>query len=1368
MPPAPAAPRLDRAIAVLGVLAALAMVEWLRRPAPLAAALALVLVGALLVVLRPWRPWRVRVVAALLVALAAMVGWTQHRLGRLEGRWEEERERVVRSASRQLADDLRAAFRRAERIAGAAAAARLEEQGDAFDRLQGIIGRGADRRAAWRDVLAADGMAQRGRRLRRFVDAFTGPDAEVGVVVFEPDGSPWAWAGRHRVPPIARGDSIGSRVTPYSLVLESRRQRADGRLVVASVLIWAHPAVPERSGAVAELFRRRTGVGLEVFAPGTAPDSSDVFDYAEPTTAGPRLLFSVLEVPPAQAEALEATQRTGRRVALLLLVAALVVGLGTAPRLLHRALLLPLGVWIAARAPVGAALGLEAPFSPATFFLPVPLLGGTLSAAVVLAVGAASLILAAWRREDASAPGVRAGVAGLALVLGAPAVAVLLARGITVPEGGASWLLWMGWQAAVFLLPAGLALAGLSVLPRTPRRRADLVVAGGAALVALALAVAVVRRWVPGTPPAPVAALWVLPLGLLAFGAAGWPRRVAVGIVLGSLAAAVTWSVDAAARASAAEADLDGLDAPADALVVPLASRLRDEIVATPDLDSGAKLFAVWRRSVLRAQRYPVRLGLWHPEGGAAADLPLDSLDVTIGEIASLAAAARAAGADTLEVAVRRRGLHVLLAVPLPGGRVATAVVGPRTALVEATRLGRLLDPGAALPRSYRLSLTGGRGHAHDGWRREGWTLHLERRLRAAGPDGAVAAHATLDLRGPGPLLVRGGLVVLADTALVALCWMLGVLLRRQPPVLGPARRVTSAFATRLALALALFFLLPSAAFAVWGLLRLAEDARHSRDLLIAQELRDAVAAQGGLADSLPGTAADLRALSDRVDVDLALYQGGVLREVSSPILRDLGAVGELVPPEAFVALVLEGAPERVEPGPMPSLAERVGYRVLHEASPAEVAIVATPQPEADTALVQEQADLAMSLLLATLLGSAAALVAARRAARVLAQPVDALRRAALAVGRGERPTEVAGAGLAEFEPVVAAFLRMAADVEAGREALDAARRRTATVLGTVATGVVALDPAGRVLLANGRAAELLGRPLAEGEPLLDRLPPEWAPLRELVERARRQGGDEAGGEVSAGARRVSVRVTVPGAGLPGLVLALNDVTELAEAERVLAWGEMARQVAHEIKNPLTPLRLGMQHLVRAWRAGRGDFDRTLEDTSKLVLGEIERLDTVARAFSRFAAPGEGSRPPEPIDVAAVCREVVQLYGLAPDGVRVEQGGATSARGLARRDELKEVLVNLVENARAAAATRVTLELAPGRLAVRDDGTGIPPEVLPRIFEPRFSTTTSGSGLGLAIVRRLVEGWGGSVAVESEVGRGTTVTLGFRAAAGGD
>ena len=217
---------------------------------------------------------------------------------------------------------------------------------------------------------------------------------------------------------------------------------------------------------------------------------------------------------------------------------------------------------------------------------------------------------------------------------------------------------------------------------------------------------------------------------------------------------------------------------------------------------------------------------------------------------------------------------------------------------------------------------------------------------------------------------------------------------------------------------------------------------------------------------------------------------------------------------------------------------------------------------------------------------------------------------------------------------------------------------------------------------------------------------------------------------------------------------------------RILAWGEMARQVAHEIKNPLTPIKLSVQHIRRAHRDRREDFEPILESNVEQILEEIDRLTEIAKAFSRYGAPEEATGAMEPVDVAAIARDVMTLYR-APDrsvAYRLVVEGRDTIAG-ARASEVREVMINLLENARAAVSeggeVEVRIEdLGPGvRLAVRDDGEGIGEEQLPRIFEPHFSTRSSGTGLGLAIVRRLVESWGGAVGAESEPGEGTVVWL---------
>ena len=151
------------------------------------------------------------------------------------------------------------------------------------------------------------------------------------------------------------------------------------------------------------------------------------------------------------------------------------------------------------------------------------------------------------------------------------------------------------------------------------------------------------------------------------------------------------------------------------------------------------------------------------------------------------------------------------------------------------------------------------------------------------------------------------------------------------------------------------------------------------------------------------------------------------------------------------------------------------------------------------------------------------------------------------------------------------------------------------------------------------------------------------------------------------------------------------------QTARILAWGEMARQVAHEIKNPLTPIKLSIQHIRRAYRDRREDFDPILESNVEQILTEIDRLTEIARAFSRYGAPEEVAGVTEPVDVAGVAREVLTLYR-APDRdvrylLKVESPDTVAA---ARSSELREVIVNLLENSRAAVGAEGVVEVLCG------------------------------------------------------------------------
>lgn len=258
------------------------------------------------------------------------------------------------------------------------------------------------------------------------------------------------------------------------------------------------------------------------------------------------------------------------------------------------------------------------------------------------------------------------------------------------------------------------------------------------------------------------------------------------------------------------------------------------------------------------------------------------------------------------------------------------------------------------------------------------------------------------------------------------------------------------------------------------------------------------------------------------------------------------------------------------------------------------------------------------------------------------------------------------------------------------------------------------------------------------------------APIQALVAATRRI----AGGDLT---------VAVPPRGGPELgelASAFNQMAgeldagrrRLAAAERDQAWAEMARQVAHEVKNPLQPMRMAAQLLQRARSERDPRVDLVAERLARTVLEQTEALDRIASDFRAFAGVAPAQRVVVVADawLAEVRDQCVGLFAGKP--VRIDlEAGAGEVRLTIDPKALARVFVNLVQNAHEAAPAGVHVRLASRvvadqvELTVADDGPGVPAAVLERLFEPYFTTKTSGTGLGLAICRRLVEAHGGTV-----------------------
>ncbi|MDZ4674498.1 MAG: HAMP domain-containing sensor histidine kinase, partial [Gemmatimonadota bacterium] len=1164
------------------LVAALATVaEWARAPVPAWAwatsGLALVAaVGAA----RQRRTWASAAVAVLLVVTAVVVPLHQRSISRLATQWPTERERRIEAASQRLEGDLRSDLLRIGQIAAEVRSLAMLGDEDLFHALDDIIPPGG---------------------------------VETGVALFRPDGSLRAWSGRHRLPPAASGDSLGVRFSPYFQIFETRLILDDRSTVVASLLLEADPALPGGNQSLSERFRQRTEVGLEVFSPQDAPPSGDVFDYEEPTTAGPRVLFSVRPVPPSQGEATQNAVLAAGRIAtlagtIILLLTLVVAGTPTARYLLLVSLL-----WTVSRTQALDAFGLEMLSAPSLFFRPLPL-GGSLVAGPLLLAGFLMTVLGVrlWRVEGRRP--FAAQLLGGLLVLGAPFLIRTLGQGITPPVSGVSIPLWLTWETSLLLATAGLVLPAAALLRGAGGRdRISWPLVG--AVVAAVAAILGLSVWDSRTGwPDWYTLLWLPALVLVTRPAARWATVLGVALVAGSAAALMTWGAELEGRVELARRDLQHLGPETELLAEPILNGLAMELASGPVPGGAAALLAAWRRSSLDQQGYPVRLELRSDAGELRTQVVLDQLDLPDTLIARMVVELPAGLADTIVPLRRSPGMHYLLLQRLARDTVVVVGLGPRSQLVPAARLGLLLRAPSLRPPAYTVTLSPGvplpgTEATQVRWRQERWTIRGERTVVT--PDGPRQAYASVEMLRPGPLLIRGAMVLLFNVVLLGIVWRIAELLAGDPLRRPDWTGVRRSFRVQLFVTLGAFFVVPVAGFAGWSVLRLNQEARHAEKLVVTQVLRDALAAEVIVSPGDPGFAARLEGLSSRVDAELGLYRGGQLEYSTSEVLAVFGLLPPLMNPDAYHHMQLEGQREAVSTGA--GRPGTIGYRSFQSGTDPETLTLATPQSAGDPMLAEQQLDLLLGLLLASLLGVAAALIGARLAARRLSRPVADLRRAALAFGEGRGLLPPSALPPVEFEPVFAAFQKMADNVEANQEAQE-------------------------------------------------------------------------------------------------------------EAARVLAWGEMARQVAHEIKNPLTPIRLGIQHLQRVWRERGSQVGPALEETAPRVLAEIDRLDRIARSFSRYGAPTEADPRLEAVDLAHELTEVVPLYRFGDAGMEVEIVAEEARLVMARKDEVKEVLFNLLENARIAGARCVRLRVAGLTLVVEDDGGGIPAEMLSRIFEPRFSS----------------------------------------------
>lgn len=403
--------------------------------------------------------------------------------------------------------------------------------------------------------------------------------------------------------------------------------------------------------------------------------------------------------------------------------------------------------------------------------------------------------------------------------------------------------------------------------------------------------------------------------------------------------------------------------------------------------------------------------------------------------------------------------------------------------------------------------------------------------------------------------------------------------------------------------------------------------------------------------------------------------------------------------------------------------------------------------------------------------------------------PVSALIGAAERVRAGDLSVRVPAArdDDDELSTLSRAFNRMTAQldsqrrelIEANRQ-LDSRRRFTETVLSGVSAGVLGLDDEGRINLPNKSASELLGRDAGEliGRPLVD-VVPEMAPL---MGQARPRGNRLVEGQVrlsqAGDGRTLLVRIAVDylDGRVRGYVVTFDDISELLSAQRKAAWADVARRIAHEIKNPLTPIQLAAERLKRKYRKQIVDDPETFETCTDTIVRQVGDIGRMVDEFSAFA------RMPQPVmtrtNLSELCQQAAFLQRSAHPEMEIRADLPSEPVRLICDERLvSQALTNLLKNAVEAIEARQQTEggsAEAGAVTVRaeqsdratsvtvdDNGKGLPDQDRDRLAEPYVTSRTKGTGLGLAIVKKIMEDHRGRMVLEDRPGGGARVRLIF-------
>ncbi len=406
--------------------------------------------------------------------------------------------------------------------------------------------------------------------------------------------------------------------------------------------------------------------------------------------------------------------------------------------------------------------------------------------------------------------------------------------------------------------------------------------------------------------------------------------------------------------------------------------------------------------------------------------------------------------------------------------------------------------------------------------------------------------------------------------------------------------------------------------------------------------------------------------------------------------------------------------------------------------------------------------------------------------ARGITVPIQELAVATNSIAQGDLDVRIDVRSDDEIGTLVGAFNKMASDLQRGQLRLketnwelqtsnlelEQRRRYMEIVLRNVTAGVISVDKTGNLTTVNKSAEQLLNiqTPSVLGKNFRDVVAPEHLPMvKEILRELLETGKDSIHKQITLPMQDNKVTLLVNVTTLRdengvfmGTVVVFDDLTQLVKAQRMAAWREVARRIAHEIKNPLTPIQLSAQRLRRRYLDKFGKEDRVFDECTSMIVKQVDELKNLVNEFSNFARM-PASRP-TPNSFNEIVNEALILFQEGHKNIDFSFSADSKLPILnLDRDQIKRTVINLLDNAVGAiqdegiikVSTLYNPSLQMVTLTVADSGCGIPAEIKPRLFEPYFSTKKTGTGLGLAIVSTIVSDHNGYVRVKDNQPQGT-------------